>query len=85
MAAQTLPKVTILTVPDKIWEWVGNDAKKFLLAEVCWHRGAHLCHHILSMTQQLQANMLILSKIFVQLDFSLIKLCLLWLAQRSAL
>ena len=23
---------------NKIWEWVGNEAKKFLLAEVCWHR-----------------------------------------------
>ena len=85
MAAQTLPKVTILTVPNKIWEWVGNEAKKFLLAEACWDRGAHICHHVLSMTQQLQANMLILSKIFVQLDFSFSKLWLLWLAQRSAL
>ena len=31
-----------------IWKWVGNEAKKFLLDEVCWHHGAHLCHHILS-------------------------------------
>ena len=23
---------------NKICEWVGNEAKKFLLAEVCWHR-----------------------------------------------